>query len=54
MTTSSAGSMTPRSPLLTPRTSQFDLFLAGKGAYYEHDDLTQVFLMLMLISFGHF
>ncbi|XP_038893957.1 probable serine/threonine protein kinase IREH1 isoform X2 [Benincasa hispida] len=42
MTTSSAGSMTPRSPLLTPRTSQFDLFLAGKGAYYEHDDLTQI------------
>ncbi|KAG7037059.1 putative serine/threonine protein kinase IREH1 [Cucurbita argyrosperma subsp. argyrosperma] len=42
MTTSSAGSMTPRSPLLTPRTSPFDLFLAGKGAYYEHDDLTQI------------
>lgn len=42
MTTSSAGSMTPRSPLLTPKTSQFDLFLAGKGAYYEHDDLTQI------------
>lgn len=42
MTTSSAGSMTPRSPLLTPRTSQIDLLLAGKGAYFEQDDLPQV------------
>ncbi|CAK8534274.1 unnamed protein product [Lathyrus sativus] len=42
MTTSSAGSMTPRSPLLTPRTSQIDLLLAGKGAYSEHDDLPQM------------
>ncbi|KAL2344134.1 hypothetical protein Fmac_005419 [Flemingia macrophylla] len=41
MTTSSAGSMTPRSPLMTPRTSQIDLLLAGKGAYSEHDDLPQ-------------
>ncbi|KAM0041335.1 putative protein kinase AGC-MAST family [Helianthus debilis subsp. tardiflorus] len=41
MTTSSAGSMTPRSPL-TPRTSQIDLLLAGKGAYSEHDDLPQM------------
>ncbi|CAI9281197.1 unnamed protein product [Lactuca saligna] len=39
MTTSSASSMTPRSPLMTPETSQIDLLLAGKGAYYEHDDL---------------
>ncbi|XP_059640675.1 probable serine/threonine protein kinase IREH1 isoform X2 [Cornus florida] len=42
MTTSSAGSMTPRSPLLTPRTSQIDLLLAGKGAYSEHDDIQQM------------
>lgn len=42
MTTSSAGSMTPRSPLMTPRTSQIDLLMAGKGAYSEHDDLPQV------------
>uniref|UniRef100_A0A5B7AF07 non-specific serine/threonine protein kinase n=1 Tax=Davidia involucrata TaxID=16924 RepID=A0A5B7AF07_DAVIN len=42
MTTSSAGSMTPRSPLLTPRASQIDLLLAGKGAYSEHDDLPQM------------
>uniref|UniRef100_A0A2P2MIV0 non-specific serine/threonine protein kinase n=1 Tax=Rhizophora mucronata TaxID=61149 RepID=A0A2P2MIV0_RHIMU len=42
MATSSAGSMTPKSPLLTPRTSQLDLLLAGKGAYSEHDDLSQI------------
>ncbi|XP_057446894.1 probable serine/threonine protein kinase IREH1 isoform X2 [Lotus japonicus] len=42
MTTSSAGSMTPRSPIMTPRTSQIDLLLAGKVAYSEHDDLSQM------------
>ncbi|KAG5233864.1 serine/threonine protein kinase [Salix suchowensis] len=39
---SSAGSMTPRSPLLTPRTSHIDLLLAGKSAFSEHDDLPQL------------
>ncbi|CAN0902231.1 Probable serine/threonine protein kinase IREH1 [Linum grandiflorum] len=42
MATSSAGSMTPRSPLLTPKNSQIDLLLAGKGGYPEHDDLPQM------------
>ncbi|PHU24227.1 putative serine/threonine protein kinase IRE3 [Capsicum chinense] len=42
MTTSSAGSMTPRSPLQTPRTSQIDQLLAGKGGFSEHDDLPQM------------
>ncbi|KAF8398958.1 hypothetical protein HHK36_014823 [Tetracentron sinense] len=42
MTTSSAGSMTPRSPLMTPRTSQIDLLLAGKGAYSEHEEIPQM------------
>ncbi|XP_002533426.2 probable serine/threonine protein kinase IREH1 isoform X1 [Ricinus communis] len=42
MATSSAGSMTPRSPLLTPRTSPIDLLLTGKGAFSEHDDLPQM------------
>lgn len=42
MTTSSAGSMTPRSPLWTPRTSQIDLLLAGKGACPEQEDLPQM------------
>ncbi|GJY18391.1 hypothetical protein Tco_0389882 [Tanacetum coccineum] len=41
MTTSSAGSITPRSPLLKPRTSQIDLLLIGNGSYSEHDDLPQ-------------
>ncbi|KAL2463005.1 putative serine/threonine protein kinase IREH1 [Forsythia ovata] len=42
MTTSSAGSMTPRSPLMTPTTSQIDLLLSGKGAFSEHGDLPQM------------
>jgi len=42
MTGSSAGSMTPRSPLLTPRTSQIDLLLSSKGGYSEHEDHPQV------------
>ncbi|XP_043695761.1 probable serine/threonine protein kinase IREH1 isoform X2 [Telopea speciosissima] len=42
MTNSSAGSMTPRSPLLTPRASYIDLLLTGKGAYAEHEDLPQM------------
>lgn len=42
MTTSSAGSMTPRSPLLTPRTSQIDLLLAGRSPLSEHEDLPQI------------
>ncbi|KAK8503970.1 hypothetical protein V6N13_021745 [Hibiscus sabdariffa] len=42
MTTSSAGSMTPRSPLLTPRNSQIDLLLSGKGTFSEQEDLPQM------------
>ncbi|XP_021747282.1 probable serine/threonine protein kinase IREH1 [Chenopodium quinoa] len=42
MTTSSAGSMTPRSPLMTPRTSQIDLLLSSKGGYSEHEDHPQM------------
>ncbi|KAL3724832.1 hypothetical protein ACJRO7_029922 [Eucalyptus globulus] len=42
MATSSAGSMTPRSPGLTPRTSQIDLLLAGKGALSENEDFQQM------------
>lgn len=40
MTTSSAGSTTPRSPLLTPTSSQVDLLLAA-----EVDDLPQVLFL---------
>ncbi|KAG8379526.1 hypothetical protein BUALT_Bualt07G0098200 [Buddleja alternifolia] len=42
MTTSSAGSMTPKSPLLTPKMSPIDLLLSGKGAFSEHGDLPQM------------
>ncbi|MQL74189.1 hypothetical protein Taro_006550 [Colocasia esculenta] len=42
MATSSAGSMTPRSPLVTPRTSHIDLLLAGKVAFSESEDIPQI------------
>ncbi|XP_039007734.1 probable serine/threonine protein kinase IREH1 isoform X5 [Hibiscus syriacus] len=42
MTTSSAGSMTPRSPIVTPRTSPIDLLLSGRGAFSEQEDLPQM------------
>ncbi|XP_038687730.1 probable serine/threonine protein kinase IREH1 isoform X2 [Tripterygium wilfordii] len=42
MTTSSGGSMTPRSPILTPRNSHIDLLLAGKCVFPEHDDVLQM------------
>lgn len=45
MTTSSAGSMTPRSPLLTPKMSHIDLLLAGRGSYSEQDDIPLVCLV---------
>ncbi|KAL8110207.1 hypothetical protein AgCh_026062 [Apium graveolens] len=41
MTTSSGGSMTPRSPV-TPQINPIDLLLAGKGSYSEYDDLPQM------------
>lgn len=47
MTNSSAGSMTPRSPLLTPRTSQIDLLLSSKGGYSEHEDHPQVLSLIL-------
>ncbi|RWW69202.1 hypothetical protein BHE74_00023220 [Ensete ventricosum] len=40
--TSSIGSMTPRSPLMTPRASHIDMLLAGKSTVSESDDLPQV------------
>ncbi|XP_020519544.1 probable serine/threonine protein kinase IREH1 isoform X1 [Amborella trichopoda] len=42
MATSSAGSMTPRSPLLTPRIGQIDLLLAGRSTFTEYEDLPQI------------
>ncbi|KAK3149556.1 hypothetical protein QOZ80_3AG0219040 [Eleusine coracana subsp. coracana] len=42
MATSSAGSMTPRSPLTTPRSNHIDMLLAGKNSINESDDLPQI------------
>ncbi|KAG6494836.1 hypothetical protein ZIOFF_042598 [Zingiber officinale] len=42
MATSSAGSMTPRSPLMTPRATHIDMLLTGKNAVSEGDDLPQM------------
>jgi serine/threonine protein kinase len=42
MATSSAGSMTPRSPLTTPRTCQIDMLLAEKTSFCEYEDLPQI------------
>ncbi|CAL9067054.1 probable serine/threonine protein kinase IREH1 [Musa acuminata AAA Group] len=42
MTTSSAGSMTPRSPLMTPRASHIDMLLTGKNTLPESDDFPQM------------
>ncbi|CAA6664819.1 unnamed protein product [Spirodela intermedia] len=42
MGTSSAGSMTPRSPIVTPRTRHIDLLLAGKVGFSESEDIVQI------------
>lgn len=41
--TSSAGSLTPRSPLLTPRTSQIELLLSGWRTISELENYQQVY-----------
>ncbi|KAI8006233.1 putative serine/threonine protein kinase IRE [Camellia lanceoleosa] len=38
----SAGNLTPRSPLLTPRTSQIELLLSGRRAIAEHENYQQI------------
>lgn len=38
----SAGCMTPRSPLLTPRANQIDVFLSGRKTISEYEDWQQV------------
>ncbi|KAK9115140.1 hypothetical protein Syun_021937 [Stephania yunnanensis] len=42
MATSSAGSVTPRSPILTPRVSPIDTLLVGKSACSELEDIPQM------------
>ncbi|KAK7854882.1 putative serine/threonine protein kinase ire [Quercus suber] len=39
---SSGGTLTPRSPLLTPRTSQIELLLNGWSALSEHENYQQI------------
>lgn len=40
---SSAGSLTPRSPLATPRISHFDVLLSDRNSFSEVDDPVQVY-----------
>jgi hypothetical protein len=42
MATSSAGSVTPRSPLTTPRSNHIDMLLTGRNALVEVDDIPEV------------
>ncbi|XP_010463283.1 PREDICTED: probable serine/threonine protein kinase IRE3, partial [Camelina sativa] len=42
MTTSSAGSMTPKSPIPTPRRDPIELILVGKGILHDQDDISQM------------
>ncbi|EOA29736.1 hypothetical protein CARUB_v10012823mg [Capsella rubella] len=42
MTTSSASSMTPRSPIPTPRPDPIELILGGKGTFHDQDDTPQM------------
>ena len=43
---SSPGSLTPRSPLLTPRTSQIELLLSGRSTLAELESCQQVFNLI--------
>jgi serine/threonine protein kinase len=42
MTTSSASSMTPRSPIPTPRPDPIEQILGGKGTFHDQDDIPQM------------
>lgn len=39
----SSGSMTPQSPLMTPRTSQIDCLLLGLKSFIDHENVQQVY-----------
>lgn len=41
-----AGSLTPRSPLVTPRTGQIELMLSGRITVSEHESYQQVWKMI--------
>ncbi|KAJ9539721.1 hypothetical protein OSB04_026227 [Centaurea solstitialis] len=42
----SAGCLTPRSPLLTPRATQIETFLSGRKSLSEHEDWQQMHKLL--------
>ncbi|CAN8288516.1 unnamed protein product [Cochlearia groenlandica] len=42
MTTSSPGTMTPRSPIPTPRPDPIELLLGGKGTFHDQGDIPQM------------
>ncbi|URD75109.1 ACG kinases include [Musa troglodytarum] len=45
----SSGSMTPQSPIMTPRTSQIDLLLLGTKSFADHENFQQVCLFLTIL-----
>lgn len=46
---SSIGSLTPRSPLVTPQRNQIELVLGGQKTIFEHESYQQVSLMILYI-----
>lgn len=46
---SSAGSLTPRSPLITPRTSQIEMLLSGQRTISEYESYDQVYIYPRLL-----
>ncbi|CAL9147477.1 unnamed protein product [Musa hybrid cultivar] len=45
----SSGSMTPQSPIMTPRTSQIDLLLLGTKAFADHENFQQIESLLDIV-----
>ncbi|KAD2804892.1 hypothetical protein E3N88_38269 [Mikania micrantha] len=48
---SSGGSLTPRSPLLTPRTNQIEVFLSERKTTNEHENWQQIHKLLEIARF---
>ncbi|XP_077214183.1 putative serine/threonine protein kinase IRE [Tasmannia lanceolata] len=48
---SSVASMTPRSPLLTPRTSQIELLLSGRSTITEYESFQQIHDLLNIARY---
>ncbi|XP_042473578.1 probable serine/threonine protein kinase IRE isoform X2 [Zingiber officinale] len=45
----SSGSMTPQSPLMTPRTSQIDFLLLGIKSFIDHENVQQIESLLDIV-----